>query len=383
MHKKNFTLMLRGVLLVAMLCSFGCTSFQLTSKPVADIYENEELIGRTPYTFTLVSGERIFTLKRFGYVEEEVRVSSLDQKKLHFDLQWIGTTRINSTPPGAEVYRIEDDELLGKTPLGLHLARSDRVVLKLAGFESVERDIYPNESYQVELKSKSGFKSTFYKDIMFTSDQGSVEIFDRVAGERIGITPVRLNVEAGSALEYRLPGYKSEYDLISRNAPHRIEIALEPLTRVTINGPSDAEVYMAGSEKKIGVVPFDVEVDGYAMFEVKKEGYYDHSVAVSPDSPSRLQVDLKKIPYKTIVTDPPGAEVYRLGGLEKLGDSPFTTVIEGERVFEIKKKGYRTSTIGMGPGSPEQMSVPLSPLPRDDPDAAAIGTLDSRVIESY
>ena len=375
--------LLKALLLVAALLSFGCSTFHLASTPVADVYEGGEKIGQTPYSFNLVSGERVLTLKRFGYVEEEVRVTSLDPRDLHFNLQWVGTTRINSNPPGAEIVRIGDGKLLGKTPVGLHLSRPDRVVLKLNGFESVERDIDPNGTYNIELKSKTGFKSTFYKDIMFTSEQGSIEIFDRVAGERIGITPVRLNVEAGAALEYRFPGCKSEFALISRNAPHRIEIRLEPLTRVTIDGPEGAAVYQVGGAEKIGEVPFEVNVDGYAMFEVKKEGYYDRSVAVSPESPARVRIDLEKIPYKTIVTDPPGAAVYRLGGLEKLGDSPYTAVIEGERVFEIKKQGFRPSVIGLGPSSPEQTNVPLSPAPRDDPDAAAIGTLDSRVIESF
>jgi hypothetical protein len=383
MNKKNIQRFSRFLWLSVMVLLAGCTSFQLTSVPEADIFENGEKIGRTPYEFTLMSGQRALTLKRYGYVEKDITISSLDPRRMHIDLQWVGRTRIESRPPGAKVERIEDEEELGVTPCGLHLSRPDRVRISLNGFETVERDLEPNERYVVELKPKSGFKSAFYKDTMFVSEQGPVAIYDRVAGERIGVTPVRLNIEAGSALEYRLPGHKSKFDLISRNAPHRILISLEPLTRVTIGGPSGAEVYLAGGIESIGTVPYTVEVDGHAMYEVKKEGYYDRQVSIYPGAPSRMQVDLKEIPYKTIITDPPGAEVYRLGGLEKLGEAPFRTVIDGERVFEIKKKGYKSSIIGMGPSSPSQMNVPLSAAPRDDPDAAAIGTLDSQVIESF
>lgn len=363
--------------------SCGCSTFQLSSTPVADIYENDVQIARTPYRFKLMSGDRTFILKRFGYVEEDVSVSSVDQKQLHIDLKWIGKTRIDTQPPGAQVVRIEDGEILGKTPCGLYLSHPDRVVLKLKGFESIERDLTPNQTYTVELKPKSGFKSAFLKDLMFVSDQGPVEIYDRIAGERIGITPVRLRVEAGAALEYRLTGHKSEFDLISRNAPHRVLIELQALTRVTLEGPAGAAVYREGGIEKIGSLPFRVEVEGNALYEIKKEGYYDRSVAIAPSSPSRLTVELKEIPYKTIFSDPPGAEVYRLGGLEKLGTAPFKVIVEEERVFEIKKKGYRSSVIGMGPTSSSTLTVPLSPVPRDDPDAAAIGTLSGDMVESF
>lgn len=383
MKKARLKTLMQGAVVAAVLLLSGCSSFQLSATPAADIYENGAKIGRTPYEFKLMSGMRQFTLKRYGYVEEVVAVSSLDPKRLHFDLQWVGRTRIDSRPPGAKVLRAEDGEVLGSTPCGLFLSKGERVELQLQGYEAVERDLVPNQRYVIDLKPEAGFKSAFYKDIMFVSDLGPVEIYDRVAGERIGVTPVRLNVEAGSNLEYRLPGYRPKNALISRNAPHRMAIQLDPLTQVTITGPAGAEVYRAGGIEKLGEVPLKVDVDGDALFEVKKEGYYGRPIAVSPRSPSRLVVDLEQIPTKTIVTDPPGADVYRLGGLEKLGTSPFTTVVEGERVFEIKKKGFRPYVVGLGPSSPQQMKVPLNPVPRDDPDAAAIGTLDSGVVESF
>lgn len=375
--------LIHGALLGLMLLMFGCSSFRMSSTPAADIYENGEMIGRTPYEFNLMSGARTFTLKRYGYVEEDVQVTSLDPKRLHVDLQWVGRTRVETRPPGAKVLRKEDGEVIGTTPCGLFLKRGETVVVRLKGYETIERYLTPNERYVIDLKSETGVKSAFYKDIMFVSEQGPVAIYDRVAGERIGVTPVRLNVEAGSNLEYRLPGYRPKNALISRNAPHRIIIELEPLTQVTITGPAGAQVYRAGGIEELGEVPYMVDVEGDALFEVRKEGFYERSIAVSPQSPSRLNVQLEQIPYKTIVTDPPGADVYRLGGLEKLGTAPFTTVIDGERVFEIKKEGYRPSVIGMGPSSPQQMEVPLNPVPRDDPDAAAIRSLDSSVIESF
>lgn len=382
---KNFLMhvFIRCSFLLVILLGFGCSSFRLASVPPAEIYENGQKIGQTPYEFNLMSGSRTLTLKRYGYVEREISVSSVDTRRMNIALEWIGNTRIISRPPGAQVVRIKDKEKLGVAPCALHLARPERVLISLKGYESVERDLEPNERYIVELKSKSGYKSTFHKDTMFVSEQGPVVIYDRVEGRQIGVTPVRLNVEVGSALEYRLPGHKSELTLISRNAPYRIMIKLEPLTRVTIAEPVGAEVYHVGGTESIGQVPYVVEVDGHAIFELKKEGYYERQFTIYPGAPARMKIPLKEIPYKTIVTDPPGGEVYRLGGLEKLGNAPFRTIVDEERVFEVKKRGFKTSIIGMGTSSPSKLNVHLNATPRDDPDAAAIGTLDSNVVESF
>ncbi len=372
-----------GVAGAALLVLSGCSTFRITSMPAADIYEAGEKIGRTPYSFNLVSGKQTFVLKRHGYVEEEVVVTALDSKRTHVDLQWVGRTRIDSQPPGAEVRRLEDAELIGTTPCSMHLARPERVILRLKGYESVEYDLTPNESYVVELKPKAGFKSAFYKDIMFTSEQGSVEIYDRVAGERVGVTPVKLNLEAGVALEYRMSGHKPKQVLISRTAPPRVVIELEPYASVTLIGPEGAEVYRAGGVEKLGELPHAVSLDGVALFEIKKEGFRDLSLAVAPDSPKRLRVELEEIPYKTIVSEPLGAAVYRLGGIEKLGETPYETVVDGERIFEIKKKGFVPLTLGLGPDSPKSTKVPLAPAPSDDPDAAAIGSLNSESVQSF
>jgi len=372
----------RFTLCLTMLLAFGCASFEITSMPTADIYENGAKIGTTPYSFSLMSGERRFTLKRAGYVDEEVVVSSLDDPELHYRMRWVGRTRIDTLPRGARVTKAISGELLGTAPFGYRLAEPEDVRIELDGFEPVEIEIEPNETYLIELKPKGGFKSVFYKQILFVSDSGPVEIFDRMAGERVGVTPVELDIEAGTELEYRSAGCRTQVALISKNAPRRIRISLEPLTKVTLVGPEGAGVYRPGGTRQLGKLPFTIEVDRDVMYEVRKQGYYDSSLVLTPGMPSEINVNMKKIPYKTIETTPPGAEVYRLGGLEKLGTTPYRTMVDNERVFEIKKPGFHPKVIGVGPGSPVSLDVPLVPA-RDDPDAAAISTLDSPVVDSF
>ena len=68
----------------------GCASFELVSVPNgAEVYEEEERIGVTPFLFDQFSGERFFTIKKKGYVEQDVMISSLDQKKIEVRLEGI------------------------------------------------------------------------------------------------------------------------------------------------------------------------------------------------------------------------------------------------------------------------------------------------------
>jgi hypothetical protein len=106
-------------------------------------------------------------------------------------------------------------------------------------------------------------------------------------------------------------------------------------------------------------------------------------VAVSSESPPRVEVKLETIPRKTIMTNPSGGDIYRLGGMEKLGTAPFGIIVSAECVFEIRKEGYEPCVIGLGPSSPDRVSVPLSPLPRSQPDAAAVRQLDNPLIDAF
>jgi hypothetical protein len=372
---------LAAVLLVFMLS--GCSSFELTSWPQAEVCETDERIGVTPYTFSMVSGSRSLTLRRQGYIDREVCITALDPMHRHEELEWIGRSKIDSLPGGARVVRLDDGRELGVTPCRLGLARPVDVIFRLEGFEEFGARLVPNLDYVAELKPVHGFKPSFFRTIYFTSSQGAVEIYDRVAGERIGITPVRLKLAAGSKLEYRLPGHASAYELISRKGPHRMDVRLKPLVQVEICGPSGTRVYRAGGEESIGEVPFPVTVEGTELFELRKAGYYDRTVAVALDSPPRIMVQLEKIPFKTIMTDPPGAAVYRLGGMDKLGITPYTAIIEAESVFELRKAGCKPAVIGIGPSSPDQLHIPLSPLPPDEPEASAIGDLNSSLLNTF
>jgi len=302
---------------LSLLLLAGCASFTLTAEPIALVYDDEGFVALTPYSFKLMTGERSFVLKRKGYVEKDLHVTSIDLEELHFRLEKVEGTPVDTLPHGAKVVREVDGEVLGITPCDLQLSRGESVLVRLKGFEMLAKDLIPNKKYTWELKPKGGFQSAFYQDIHFSSQQGAVDIYDRVAGEKIGTTPAVLTLVAGSELEYRLPDHQPGYALISKN------------------------------------------------------------------SASEIKIELEKIPYKTIITTPIGASIYRVGGQEPLGESPFVLVVDSERVLEIRKQGYVSRSIGLGADSPAEVQVSLLPIPQGIPDAVAIGPLDSSDIRSF
>ena len=96
----------QGLCIGSVVLGSGCASFELTSIPEgAVLFEGTERIGSTPYPFDQFSGERIFTVKKSGYVEQEVLVSSLDQKSVEVQLDRVKTTVLNTVPTDVRVVR--------------------------------------------------------------------------------------------------------------------------------------------------------------------------------------------------------------------------------------------------------------------------------------
>jgi hypothetical protein len=105
----------QGACVGSVLLWSGCASFELTSIPEgAVLFEGTEQIGSTPYPFEQFSGERVFTVKKAGYVEQDVLISSLDQKSVEVRLDRVRTTILNTVPTDVRVVRTGDSKELGK-----------------------------------------------------------------------------------------------------------------------------------------------------------------------------------------------------------------------------------------------------------------------------
>ena len=339
----------------------GCASFELTSLPPGVArYEREPSVGQTPYGFDQFSGERTFTLRAEGYVDQEVTVSSLDPKGKHVVLQLVKVTELNSVPTDVLVTRLRDNQELGSTSLALALTRPERVQLEKEGYRSRQLTLVPNQRYKVEMEPLEGFRS-----VLFSSKPTGAQISDRSVGDAIAATPARISAEEGTEFEFTLEGYQPAYYMMNKRSPRKVFVELIPVPTVTLHSEDGAAVYGAGGGEKLGDVPYTQQIRDVRAFEIRKTGYYPKTATVSPESPAEVYVKLEAIPLKRIVSVPAGAMIARIGKRELLGTAPLSILAGSERLIEVYMEGYVGRIIGLGPDSPEEIIVELQPVVRD------------------
>ncbi|MFL2859814.1 MAG: hypothetical protein ACJ0BW_03620 [Pontiellaceae bacterium] len=339
----------------------GCASFELKSFPEkAEIYEEDKRIGVTPYRFEQFSGERKFTLKKQGYVEKELTISSLSSKNSDIKLEEVKSTTINTVPTNVRVIRTRDSIELGRTSLSLILSRPEVVVLEKEGYKPYPITLDPNQTYRIDLEPLEGFKSVFF----MTTPEGA-EISDRSVGDIISKTPSLVSAQEGTEFEFNMKGFQSSFYMINKRSPDRVFVDLIPVPRVTIDSLFGSEIFGAAGGEKLGEVPYTELIKEVRAFEVRKSGYYPKTVTLSPDSPSEIFVKLDQIPLKRIVTIPEGATVARIGQTQTLGTTPINILAGSERLIEISYEGYARRVIGIGPDSPDELVIKLDLLAKD------------------
>ena len=349
-----------GVLFLPLIFS-GCASFELETFPEkAEIYEAEEKIGETPYRFEQFSGERKFTLKKSGYVEKELTISSLGEKDSNIKLEKVKKTTLNTVPTDVRVIRTRDSVELGRTSLSLPLFKPEVVVLEKEGYKSYPLTLEPNQTYRIDMEPLEGFKSVY-----FSTTLSGAEISDRSVGDIISKTPSLVSAQEGTEFEFNLKGYQPSFYMINKRSPDRVFVELIPVPQVTIDSLFGAEIFGAAGGEKLGEVPYTELIKEVRAFEIRKAGYYPKTVTVSPESPSDIFVKLEPIPIKRIVTSPEGAIVARIGQNEVLGMAPINILAGSERLIEISLDGYAKRVIGIGPDSPDEITIELQPLAKD------------------
>ena len=349
-----------GVLFLPLIFS-GCASFELETFPEkAEIYEAEEKIGETPYRFEQFSGERKFTLKKSGYVEKELTISSLGEKDSNIKLEKVKKTTLNTVPTDVRVIRTRDSVELGRTSLSLPLFKPEVVVLEKEGYKSYPLTLEPNQTYRIDMEPLEGFKSVY-----FSTTPSGAEISDRSVGDIISKTPSLVSAQEGTEFEFNLKGYQPSFYMINKRSPDRVFVELIPVPQVTIDSLFGAEIFGAAGGEKLGEVPYTELIKEVRAFEIRKAGYYPKTVTVSPESPSDIFVKLEPIPIKRIITSPEGAIVARIGQNEVLGMAPINILAGSERLIEISLDGYAKRVIGIGPDSPDEITIELQPLAKD------------------
>jgi hypothetical protein len=116
----------------------------------------------------------------------------------------------------------------------------------------------------------------------------------------------------------------------------------------------------------VGITPLALRLDWERTFEIRKDGYYPRTIGVGPEGTRVVHVDLEKMPRVTLFAQPLGAKVYRKGGIELVGESPLTQVLDKEVELEIHSEGHYPKTIEIGPQSPQVVKVKLDEIPAVD-----------------
>ncbi len=345
---------------VALLLS-GCASFELVSNPAgAEVHEFGERVGSTPYAFEQFSGERTLTVKRDGFVERQVLVSSLDRKRVAVRLERVRTTVLHTVPTDVQVIRAADEVVMGRSSLKLPLVRPEKVVLRKEGYKPSPMTLVPNETYKVEMEPLEGFKA-----VTFVSKPSGAMISDRAVGDAIAHTPASISAEEGTEFEFVLEDYQPAYYMINKRSPSRVFVELIPVPTVTLLGAEGIAVYGAGGGEALGRLPYTIQIRDVRAFEVRREGFYPKTVTLSPESPVEVFVELEPIPLKRVQSQPAGAIISRIGKREVLGRAPLDLLADSERLVEVYMEGYVRRVIGFGPDSPADILVELQPVGQD------------------
>ena len=196
----------------------GCASFELETNQegVSIIDEQGNSIGTAPYNFEQFSGE-VFTLRKPGYVDKKITISSLDKKVIDVDLELVKETVLNTVPTDVRVVRTSDSQELGRTSLKLISSSPEVVILEKDGYKPVPLTLEPNQTYKINMEALEGFKS-----VNFTSKPTGASISDRSVGDFIANTPARISAEEGTEFEFKLDGYQPSYYMINKRSPGRV-----------------------------------------------------------------------------------------------------------------------------------------------------------------
>jgi hypothetical protein len=379
MNKTKNKLALLLSLTAASLLS-GCANFALTSTPDANVMENGTVISQTPYKFVLNTGERQLTVQKDGYVQHDVTIRSIDRLKTHVKLVKVDKTTLTTKPSGAKIINVTDGQALGLSPKTFRLDRPVTVKIDKEGYEVEEVELIPNRKHLIELRPIEGWQPIMSKNITINSVPAGAKVFNRATETVLGTTPFTRSIDFGSDLEFIKEGFVPKSVRITRNTPDALEITLGTIPEVTITSEPGTEIYRLGGLEKIGNVPYTTQVLTETTLELHNDKFYPKTIAVSPKTISNLNVPLKAKAYVSIETQPAGATLYRLGGMEKIGTTPYKTLVEYERTFEIRHPGFYSKIIAIGPDSPAKTEIALQPIPEETHDAAAVS--DSLIDEN-
>jgi hypothetical protein len=332
----------------------GCAPVSLSSTPKgAQVYykDSDKLIGTTPIKVNLIANNKELVVRKNGFFSKTVVLSPIDPKSVNVVLDRRDKVLLLSKPTGAELY-VEGVGRVGRTPFRLDYDKPYRTF-------QVEAPGYATQLFTVPEDPEGDVVIDLERGdaVVVESNPKNADVF-LVSGEKLGTTPLAIPAFEKRFLELRKEGYYTKPFSLDTETVSPLLIRMEREPYVIVNSvPEDAEVIHRGVT--IGKTPFRKLVTSEMELEIRADRHYPKNITIAPDSPRQVNVELPAKPYVTIRSNPPGAELYRSGGVELLGTTPVEVLIERDTALEIHKPGYEIKPFTLSSQSNSEVVVPL------------------------
>jgi len=320
----------------------------------AQVFINNQLVGNSPVSVTLPSGQYFVELKLNNY-ENWASVITLDEnenKNLSIPLKAVQKKLIlNSVPSGALI--LLDGMQVGQTPKEFFLdPKSYVVTLTKTGYDTLNETVILDSSLPQTVKTYNLKKSVIVYKFESSPSGAEVSLNNQSQGKIIGITPFSLNdLKAGPYnFQFKKNGYRSTTKtfVIQDGQPAVFSAALTPLQGNLLVQSSIGQAKVYVDNRFVGNTGSILKniAAGYHNVSVRKFGYFNFNTSVQILDQKLASVTAQLIEKPkgnlNISSTPPNAKIYFNGTY--LGLTPYllSKYPEGQYGLRLKLKGHKT-----------------------------------------
>lgn len=201
--------------------------------------------------------------------------------------------------------------------------------------------------------------------VTVSSTPPNANIYYKNSEKLIGSTPAKINVYANEReVVLRKEGYFSKTVVLSPIGQDQIKVELQLRGKVfLLSKPSGAELYVEGVAEKVGRTPYVIDyAKPYRNFEVRVPGYATRKLTLPEDPEGNIVVELEREAAVMVVSKPKNVEIFDTDG-QKLGVTPLAVPAVKQSMVELRKDGYYSQEISIGPETESPYVIELAREP--------------------
>lgn len=313
----------------------------------ADVYLNNELMGKTPFRAEQPEGRYEWRLERELYLSDAgvFDLKAGKRQRLNVILKPnYGTVEVSTQPEGGASISLNGIKMVETTPVTLNeVPVGDHII-------TATHPWYETKSEKVSIIAGET------KDVSFSLLPNFAElIVEARADEEVYINDIRKSSGKYTAryhpgvyrVEVRRAGHRpaNRQITLERGGAVRLELNPEPILSnlKVLSTPEDAEIFLNGNH--FGTTPYiirDLLVGDYDL-ELRKEGFGTSNQRVTVKEGRVVEVNLSLSSSGSLVfsSEPSGADIY-LNGVYQ-GQTPYTAndLPADNYSYELRKTGYK------------------------------------------